>query len=98
MPGNPKGNPNTEWVKGVSGNPRGRPKGSKNKLFQIRTDWLAAYQKGGGVALFEKLIVEDLSTFIKLGVSMLPKEMDVEVDGKLEVSWIGESNDPVQTP
>jgi hypothetical protein len=86
------------WVKGVSGNPRGRPKGSHNKLFQIRADWLVAYQKGGGVALFEKLIKDDLSTFIKLGVQMLPKEMDVEVDGRLEVCWIGESNDPVQTP
>lgn len=86
------------WVKGVSGNPRGRPKGSKNKFSQIREDWLAAYHKGGGEKLFSKLIQDDLITFMKLGVQMLPKDMNVDVDGKIEVCWIGEDNNSVQTP
>lgn len=83
------------WVKGVSGNPRGRPKGSRNKFGKIRDDWLVAYHKGGGVALFEKLIRDDLSTFMKLGFSMMPKDFNVEVDGRIEVCWIGEDHNPV---
>jgi hypothetical protein len=95
---NAKGHCNPNWVKGVSGNPVGRPKGTKNKFTKIRDDWLKAYELGGGVKLFSQLIKDDLSTFMKLGVQMFPKEMDVNLDGKIEVSWIGEDNDPVQTP
>jgi len=85
------------WYKGVSGNPRGRPKGSKNKFSKIREDWLKAYQKNGGVKLFSKLIKDDLPTFMKIGVQMFPKEMDVSLDGKVEVCWLGEDSNPVQT-
>ena len=83
---------------GQSGNPRGRPRGSKNKFSKIREDWLAAYHANGGQALFDRLIEHDIATFMKLGFSMMPKDFNVDVDGIIEVCWIGESNDPVQTP
>ena len=86
------------FISGKSGNPRGRPKGSKNKFSKIREDWLAAYNSGGGVKLFKQLIKSDLATFMKLGVQLMPKDFDVQVDGRIEVCWIGEDNDPVQTP
>jgi hypothetical protein len=86
------------WVKGVSGNPRGRPKGSHNKFFKIREDWLKAYAKGGGVKLFGRLITQDLNAFMKLGAMMMPKDFNVDVGGKIEVCWIGEDSNPVQTP
>lgn len=86
------------WVKGVSGNKNGRPVGSKNKFTKIREDWLAAYEDGGGKALFAKLIKTDLVTFMKLGVQMLPKDVSVDVDGKIEVCWIGEDSHTVQAP
>ena len=95
-------NPNVQkqsgWVKGVSGNKAGRPVGSKNKFSKIREDWLAAYEDGGGKALFTKLIKKDLITFMKLGVQMLPKDVAVDIDGIIEVSWIGEDSNSVQTP
>ena len=87
--------PQNRFVKGQSGNPRGRPKGSKNKFSKIREDWLAAYKSNGGQALFDKLIKEDLPTFMKLGFQMMPKDMNIDVDGRTEVCWIGESNDTV---
>jgi len=73
---------------GKSGNPPGRPKGSVNKFTKIREDWLKAYQLGGGVKLFSRLIKEDLSMFMRLGVSMLPKEIDAEIHGNLVVEIV----------
>jgi hypothetical protein len=86
------------WYKGVSGNPRGRPKGSKNKFTQIREDWLKAYRKGGGVKYWRELAKVDLASYMKLGVSMLPKDFNMDVAGKIEVCWLGEDSHPVQTP
>jgi hypothetical protein len=95
---NPRVQETSGWVKGVSGNPRGRPKGSKNKFSKIREDWLAAYHKGGGVKFWKELAKVDLATYMKLGVSMLPKDFNVDVDGKIEVSWLGEDSHTLQTP
>lgn len=73
---------------GVSGNPSGRPKGIPNKFSKIKADWLKAYKKGGGVAYWEKLAVEDLPSFMKLGVSMLPKEINADLSGDLIVRLV----------
>ena len=80
---------------GVSGNPKGREKGSKNKFSEVREGWLKAYYAGGGYKLWLKLQKEDLALYLKIGASMLPKEVDAEVHGLLEVSWIGEDNNSV---
>ena len=90
--------PNNHWTKGVSGNPVGRPKGSKNKLHSMKDDWFTAYSKGGGVKYWEKLAKEDLGMFLKIGASFLPKEVEAQVDGRIEVCWIGEDSNPIQTP
>ena len=78
-----------------SANPRGRPKGAKNKISKIREDWLKAYNAGGGIKLWKQLIKEDLPLFMKIGASMLPKEVEADIHGKLEVSWIAESDHTV---
>jgi hypothetical protein len=85
------------FKKGQTSNPLGRPKGSKNSFTKIREDWLKAYHKGGGEKLFSRLLAEDFLTFMKIGVSMVPKEVHADLGGKIEVSWLGESNDPVST-
>lgn len=86
------------FTKGISGNPLGRGRGSKNKFSKIKEDWLKAYNRGGGVKLFSRLIKEDLPTFFKIGVSWLPKEVNLDVDGRLVVKWLDENDqDTVQT-
>lgn len=80
----------------MSGNPAGRPKGHPNKFAKLKSDWLKAYEDGGGVALFSIMIEKDLVTFLKLGVSMLPKEIEAQVNGNLTVKVVkfAGDNDP----
>jgi len=89
---------NPSWSKGKSANPKGRPKGSKNKFTAIREDWLKAYHSGGGVKYWKELAKVDLAMFMRLGVSMLPKDFDMDVRGKIEVCWIGEDSNSIPTP
>lgn len=86
------------FKKGQSGNPKGKVKGQVGKITQLKQDWMKAYVEGGSAKLWKRLIQTDVTTFLKLGVQMLPKELQADIQGKIEVSWIGEDNDPVQTP
>ena len=83
------------FTKGHCANPTGRPKGTRNKFSELRDYWLKAFKLEGGIKLLRKLAKDDPGTFLKLGVQMLPKEIDAEVHGKLEVSWIGEGDNTV---
>lgn len=64
------------WQKGVSPNPAGRPKGSRNKLAEdFLGDLHEAWQKRGKESI-EELTGEQLVTAV---VKTLPKEMTLEV-------------------
>lgn len=76
-----KAHPGSENLKtfkpGQSGNPKGRPKGSRNKLGEaFLKDFLAEWEKGGVEAL-ERVRTYDPATFIKVAASILPKEINI---------------------
>lgn len=66
------------WKKGQSGNPRGRPKGSRNKLAEaFIADYHAEWEIGGRDVL-AKLREEDPAEFARLGASILPREIKID--------------------
>lgn len=73
---------------GQSGNPAGRPKGSRNKLSEdVLRDFCALWDASG----FDKLMrvaKTDPATFVRLAVSLIPKQL--EVDARQAVYVIGD--------
>lgn len=67
----------TKWKPGVSPNPAGRPKGSRNKLGEaFLKDFLDEWEQNGKAALKACRIV-DPARFCSIAASLLPKELSI---------------------
>jgi len=68
------------WESGQSGNPAGRPRGSRNKLSeQFFEELCADWQKGGAEAI-ERTRQEQPAIYLRVVASLMPKEFKVEND------------------
>jgi Family of unknown function (DUF5681) len=71
------------WQPGQSGNPAGRPLGSRHKITEaIIQDISGAWQTHGPQVL-DRLAVEDPATFAKLAVGLVPKDVLLSINTKL---------------
>lgn len=68
--------PNTGFQRGQSGNPRGRPKGSKNKTgMALREQILASLDRVGGEEYLARLAIENSSAYASLLSKVLPSTL-----------------------
>lgn len=74
------------WEPGKSGNPLGRPKGSRNKLTEAF--WSDLYDKWveKGVSAIDAMIEEKPGDFVKVVASQMPKEFLVNTGALNEIS------------
>ena len=65
---------------GQSGNPLGRPKGSRSKLGEDFVSALYADFQSNGVSAIERVRTEKPEHYLKVIASLMPKEMVVSTD------------------
>ncbi len=63
------------FVAGVSGNPDGRPKGSRNKLTETFLDTVAKDFAENGAQVIERVRLEDPVMYLKLVRSLVPPDL-----------------------
>lgn len=78
----------TQFKPGESGNPAGRPKGSRNKLSQAVIDAWCADVAEHGPEVIKRLREDDPATYARISASLVPKNLELDVDAKLEVSLV----------
>ena len=67
----------TPWQPGQSGNPAGRPRGSRNRLGEAFVDDLFADWRENGSQVIVAVRKADPSTYLRVVASILPKELSV---------------------
>ena len=71
---------------GQSGNPKGRPKGSRNKLGEEFVAAMQADFEQNGVAAIQQVREERPQDYLKIIASILPKEVNVNQSALQELS------------
>ena len=61
------------WQPGQSGNPAGRPLGSRHKITEAIIQDISGAWQTHGPRVLDRLAVEDPATFPKLAVGLVPK-------------------------
>ena len=73
------GRQQAQWQPGQSGNPNGRPKGSRNKFSEtFLADFLATWE-AHGKAVLEHVATNYPSVFLRVAAQVMPKDLNVDV-------------------
>lgn len=73
---NPPGNP--AWQKGISGNPSGRPKGSRHKLSESFISALHSDFEANGIGAIAQVRRESPGEYLRVISSIVPKQFGIE--------------------
>lgn len=79
-------NPDVQFKPGQSGNPAGRPRGSRNKLADAFIEALAADFDRYGIKAIEDSRAESPIQYVKVIASLLPKDVNLNVNNADDLS------------
>ena|SRR5260370_16198526 len=81
---------------GQSGNPAGRPKGSRNKLGEAFIEDLYQCWKERGAEVLDWICDNDPSALARVVAQLLPQKMEADVNHRVQVVLIPEPKSPEQ--
>jgi hypothetical protein len=67
------------WVKGQSGNPKGRPQTARQKLSESFVSDLQAAWKESGKEIIKRMVEEDPAKLLDAIVKIIPKQIEAEI-------------------
>ena len=70
---------------GQSGNPSGRPKGSRNKLGEAFVDSLCNDFEKYGEGVIERVRIDHPSTYLKVVAKLLPQQLQIDTKTELQL-------------
>ncbi|MGA1803362.1 DUF5681 domain-containing protein [Rhizobium sp. HT1-10] len=76
----------TPWKPGQSGNPAGRARGARNKLGEAFLEAMFADFEANGVAAIVKVRTEKPDQYLKVVASILPRDLNVNVNNLDDMS------------
>lgn len=68
------------WKPGQSGNPLGRPHGSRHRLVDAFTSDLQQLWEREGAAALERLAADDPASFVKVVASLVPRDLKLTAE------------------
>jgi hypothetical protein len=74
------------WKKGESGNPKGRPIGSRQKIAEAMLKDLQAIWKTHGRQALDRLAQEDPGKFAQIAFGILPRDILLQIDSQQTVT------------
>ena len=74
------GNSTGRFVQGLSGNPNGRPVGSKNKFTTLKSTFIEAFEEIGGVDNLVEWARCNQTEFCKILARLMPREIHADVN------------------
>ena len=78
MPETTEKKQDTRFKPGQSGNPAGRPKGSRNRVSEKLLETLASDFDAHGKEVIEKVRSDRPADYLKIIASLVPKQMEIE--------------------
>lgn len=76
----------SRWEPGESGNPKGRPKSSRNVLTDKVIKDISRHWKTNGVKALDLMLEKDPSSYVRAVTSLVPK--DVQIQNDINVNFI----------
>jgi hypothetical protein len=74
---------NGRWVAGASGNPAGRPVGTRNKFSESFVSDVAATWTKHGSNILEKMVTEEPTRFAELCGRLIPRDVQLTVSQRV---------------